>query len=89
MINTTMPLNRLLIKNPLISEKATELAAKNKYAFIVDPRANKTQIKELIEEIYGVKVIKTNIIRVKRKSNNYKKAIVTLKEGESIDIIPH
>jgi len=81
-------MNRLLIKNPVISEKATELAAINKYAFMVDPRVNKKQVKELIEEIYGVKVIKTNIIRVKKKGNNYKKAIVTLKEGESIDIIP-
>lgn len=84
-----MPLNRLLIKKPLISEKATELAAQSKYVFMVNPRVNKNQVKELIEEIYGVTVIKTNMIRMKRKSNNYKKAIVTLKEGDTIDIVPH
>ena len=84
-----MPLNRLLIKKPLISEKATELAAQSKYVFMVNPRANKNQVKELIEEIYGVTVIKTNMIRMKRRSNNYKKAIVTLKKGDTIDIVPH
>ena len=84
-----MPLNRLLIKKPLISEKATELAEQSKYVFMVNPRVNKNQVKELIEEIYGVTVIKTNIIRMKRKSNNYKKAIVTIKEGDNIDIVPH
>ena len=84
-----MQLNRLLIKKPLISEKATELAAQSKYVFMVNPRVNKNQVKELIEEIYGVTVIKTNIIRMKRKSNNYKKAIVTLREGDTIDIVPH
>ena len=84
-----MPLNRLLIKKPLISEKATELAAQSKYVFMVNPRVNKNQAKQLIEEIYGVTVIKTNIIRMKRKSNNYKKAIVTLKKGDTIDIVPH
>ncbi len=84
-----MQLNRLLIKKPLISEKATELAAQSKYVFMVNPRVNKNQVKELIEEIYGVTVIKTNIIRMKRKSNNYKKAIVTIKEGDTIDIVPH
>ena len=84
-----MPLNRLLIKKPLISEKATELAAEGKYVFMVNPRVNKNQAKELIEEIYGVTVVKTNIIRMKRRSNNYKKAIVTLKKGDTIDIVPH
>ena len=39
--NITMPLNRLLIRKPLISEKATELAAESKYVFMVDPHANK------------------------------------------------
>jgi len=82
-------MNRLLIIKPLISEKSTELAALSKYVFMVNPRVNKNQVKELIEEIYGVTVIKTNIIRMKRKSNNYKKAIVTLKDGDTIDIVPH
>lgn len=84
-----MPLNRLMIRKPLISEKATELASQSKYVFMVDPRANKNQAKELIEEIYDVTVIKTNMIRMKRKSDSYKKVIVTLKEGDTIDIVPH
>ena len=84
-----MPLNRLLIRKPLISEKATELAAESKYVFMVDPHANKKQVQALSEEIYSVTVIKTNMIRMKRKSNSYKKAIVTLKEGDTIDIVPH
>jgi ribosomal protein L23 len=84
-----MPLNRLLIKKPLISEKATDLGSAGKYVFLVDPRANKNQVKLLIEEIYGVKVEKTNIVRIKHKGNTYKKAIVTLKKGNAIDILPH
>ena len=84
-----MPLNRLLIKKPVISEKATDLGSQSKYVFMVDSGANKKQVKELIEEIYDVEVIKTNIIRVRKKGETYKKAIVTLKEGDVIDIIPH
>jgi len=84
-----MQLNRLLIKKPLISEKATDLGAENKYVFMVDPRANKKQVKELIENIYDVTVVKTNIIRIKNQGANYKKAIVTLKEGDKIDTVPH
>jgi len=84
-----MPSNRLLIKKPLISEKATDLGRENKYVFMVDKRANKKQVKELIEEIYEVNVVKTNIIRIKKKGDGYKKAIVTLKEGDKIDTVPH
>ncbi|KKU11946.1 MAG: 50S ribosomal protein L23 [Parcubacteria group bacterium GW2011_GWB1_45_7] len=84
-----MPLNRLLIKNPLISEKATDLGQENKYVFMVNPRANKKQVKKLIEEIYGVTVVATNIVRMNKRSNNYKKAIVTLKDGDKIDTVPH
>jgi len=84
-----MPSNRLLIKHPLISEKATDLGALNKYVFMVDAQANKRQVKELIEEIYGVTVTDANIVRVKNKSSEYKKAIVTLKEGDKIDTVPH
>ncbi len=89
LINTTMQLNRLLLKKPWISEKATDLSSLNKYVFLVDQSANKKQIERLVEEIYGVHVIKMNIIRVKNKGNTHKKAIVTLKKGEVIDIIPH
>jgi len=84
-----MPSNRLLIKRPHISEKATDLYSDGKYTFLVDVRANKKEVEKLIEEIYKVNVVSVNILRVKKHKNVYKKAIVTLKEGESIDIIPH
>lgn len=83
-----MPSNRLLIKQPLISEKATDMSTDGKYVFLVHPRTNKKQVAELIAKIYKVHPVKVNIIRVSSKSHGYKKAIVTLKEGESLDIIP-
>lgn len=82
-------MDRLLIKKPLISEKATDLGAKNKYVFMIGPSANKKEVKEIIEQIYEVSVVKTNIIRIRNQGHNYKKAIVTLKEGDKIDTVPH
>ena len=88
------------LKKPLLSEKVAQLTEKlNRYAFIVDPRANKIQIKEAIEKMYGVNITDVNTMRYvgKLKSRNtkagpvsgraakYKKAIVTLKDGETID----
>ncbi len=81
-------MNRLFIKKPWISEKSTGLSSDRKYVFLVDPRANKNQVRDLIGDIYNVNVKKVNIIRVRNKSNNFKKAIVTLADGESIDIVP-
>jgi large subunit ribosomal protein L23 len=88
------------LKKPLLTEKVAQLTEKlNRYAFIVDPRANKIQIKEAIEKMYGVNITDVNTMRYvgKLKSRNtksgivqgrvatYKKAIVTLKDGEIID----
>lgn len=81
-------MNRLLIRRPIISEKATAVSSAGKYIFLVHPSVNKKQVKELIEKIYKVHLVGINVVRIKSKSQNYKKAIVTLKEGESIDIIP-
>ena len=65
------------------------MSADGKYIFLIDPRINKKQVKELIGKIYKVHPVKVNIVRTRSKSPSYKKAIVTLKEGESIpDIIP-
>jgi len=90
----------IIIKKPVITEKMTAISEKlNRYAFIVDRHANKIQIKESIEELYGVKVtdVNTMIIKGKPKSrytksgvikgytSDYKKAVVTLAEGEKID----
>jgi large subunit ribosomal protein L23 len=88
------------LKKPLLTEKVAQLTEKlNRYAFIVDPRANKIQIKEAIEKMYGVNITDVNTMRYvgKLKSRNtksgivqgrvatYKKAIITLKDGETID----
>jgi Ribosomal protein L23 len=90
----------IIIKKPVITEKMTAISEKlNRYAFIVDKRANKIQIKNAIHDLYGVKVTAVNTINYKGKpksrytksgvlngrSGAFKKAIVTLAEGETID----
>lgn len=89
-----------ILKKPLITEKSQNLQDKaQKYTFIVDKKANKLEIKRAIEKMYGVTVeeintntmpskpksryTKTNIISGKKGS--YKKAIISLSEGETID----
>jgi large subunit ribosomal protein L23 len=88
----------LLIKHAWITEKSTDLSGLRKYVFIVDRKANKSEIKKAIESIYKVKVSGVNIINTKGKQKRlgrslgktsaFKKAVVTLKEGEKIDIVP-
>jgi len=85
-----------IIKAPVITEKSAALAQEGKYAFKVDPRANKTEIKQAIEKLFNVKVeeISTiNVVPKKRRvgrysgmSNRSKKAIVKLAEGQTIDL---
>ena len=77
-----------LVIRPIITESSMDLAAERKYAFKVDPRANKTEVKHAIEEIFDVDVAKVNIVNVNGKTKrlgrsvgktaDYKKAIVTL-----------
>ena len=89
-----------ILKKPLLTEKVALLTDKlNRYAFKVDHRANKIQIKGAIEQMYGVNVTAVNTMKYigKLKSRNtkagpvsgrsatYKKAIITLKDGETID----
>ncbi len=89
-----------IIIKPVITEKMTDLGEKlNRYGFIVHKSANKLQIKNAVEELYGVDVDNVNTMNYsgKQKSRNtksgaitgrtsaYKKAIVTLAEGETID----
>jgi large subunit ribosomal protein L23 len=81
---------------PVISEKSYGLLDENKYTFIVAPGSNKTQIKQAVEAVFGVKVTGVNTInrQGKRKRTktgfgkraNTKRAIVTLAEGDRIDI---
>ncbi len=87
---------RDIIKAPIITEKSSDLAQNNTYVFSVDVRANKTQIKLAIENIFDVKVDKVNTVNVKPKkkrvgrytgkTNRVKKAIVKLSEGSSIEL---
>ncbi len=90
-----------IIVKPLVTEKMTGLTEKfnNRYGFVVLPEANKIEIKKAVEELYNVTVVKVNTMRysgknktrytkaglVKGRTNAYKKAIVTLKEGDTID----
>ena len=84
------------IRSPIITEKATILSEQNKSVFKVHSTANKKTIKKNIEKIFKVNVIKINIINQKRKikirqgkkafKGGYKKAIITLKKGQSIDL---
>ena len=90
-----------VIKKPIVTEKMSSIQEKlNRYGFIVDDKANKVEIKKDIEKMYGVKVTAINTLRTPRKiKQKYtkkgmmtgstpinKKAIVTLAEGQVIDL---
>lgn len=90
-----------ILIRPVITEKATEDSEdKNRFAFVVDKRANKISIKQAIEELYGVHVekVRTMVVPGKSKkrftktgvvsgnSGSYKKAIVEVRSGETIDL---
>ena len=84
------------IFSPLLTEKTTNLSGQNKIVFKVHKKANKTNLKKNIEKIFKVNVVKINIInkqnRIKLtrgrkvKVSGFKKAIVTLKKGQTIDL---
>ena len=86
---------RVLVR-PLITEKGTVLTAQDKYLFEVDPRANKTQIKEAVELAFNVSVLRVNTMMVKGKPRRFgrrvtrrpdwKKAVVTLRPGDTIEL---
>lgn len=87
--------HRILLR-PMISEKSTVGVSLNKYVFEVHPKANKVEIKKAVEAVYGVKPLDVNIINVRSKSVRFgrhsgrtkalKKALVTLKKGDSIKL---
>ncbi|MDJ0598056.1 MAG: 50S ribosomal protein L23 [Crocosphaera sp.] len=87
-----------LVLKPIITEKATLLLEQNKYVFDVLPKATKPEIKAAIESLFDVKVIGVNTIRPPRKKRRvgrfighkplYKRAIVTLEEGDTIELFP-
>jgi large subunit ribosomal protein L23 len=86
---------KILIK-PLVTEKSAIAESKNKYSFVVVKSANKNQIKTAIAEVYGVKPASVNVANMEGRRvrfgksmgrrNDYKKAIITLPEGKTIDI---
>jgi len=86
-----------VIRAPLLTEKATDLREKhNKVCFEVDPRANKQMVSAAVEKIFNVKVTDVKIVNAKPKpkrlgksvgmKSGYKKAIVSLKQGDKIEI---
>lgn len=87
--------NMNIIKYPIITDKATRLLANNQYSFIVNPKSDKPSIKAAIEYLFNVKVVKLiQPIYQKEKrigqymgwKSHYKKAIVTLSEGDTINL---
>jgi len=85
-----------ILRKPIITEKTSLLGELGKYVFEVAPKANKTSVKKAVQEVFGVKVTKVNILnqkgKVKRfrgkigKQSDVKKAIVTLAEKQEIDL---
>ena len=85
-----------IIKTVRLTEKGTRQAEKfNQYTVVADPRANKTQIRQAVQEVFKVKVTNVNTLNVRGKArrkrtaqagraSNWKKAIVTLKDGDKI-----
>jgi large subunit ribosomal protein L23 len=87
---------RDVILAPVVSEKSYALLDEGRYTFVVHPDTNKTEIKQAVESIFGVKVTSVNTLNRKGKTKRFgltygkrkdtKRAVVTLAEGESIDI---
>ncbi len=90
-----MDVRQVLIA-PVVSEKSYSLMEDNKYSFRVHPRAHKTEIRQAVEELFDVKVEGVNIVKVRPKPKRrglsrgtkpgWKKAIVQLRQGDSIEI---
>jgi len=89
---------QIILKSVHVTEKASDLAKKNQYVFKTVPEANKTEIKRAVENLYGVDVLGVRIINVPRKARRmgkqtgwkkgYKKAIVKIKAGQEIEVLP-
>jgi large subunit ribosomal protein L23 len=86
---------RVLVK-PLITEKGTQLASLGKYLFVVENKTNKIEVAKAIEDLYGVKPLKVNMVlmegktkvrgRIIGKRKDWKKAIVTVPKGKTLDV---
>jgi len=90
---------QMKVQKPLISEKAIRLSENNTYVFLIHPKANKSEIKKEIERIYNVEVVKVNTAKVRKEPKMFrgirsskdpvviKKAMVTVKDGQKIEIL--
>ena len=89
-------MDTFIIKKPLITEKSTDSGKLGKYVFVVENYATKPEIKKAIKQMYKVDAVSVNIIKrpskrkrmgnVKGHQKGYKKAIVTLKKGQKIEM---
>ena len=89
-------MSHFIIKKPLITEKATTLAPMRKYVFSVSPDATKNEVKKAIKELYNVDATNVAIVNlpgkpkrfrnIRRTGSRRKKAIVTIKDGQAIDL---
>lgn len=87
-----------ILKKAHITEKATDLTGKNKYIFNIYDKADKNEVKKSVENIYGVDVVSVNIVNIPPKKrrvgknrgwkSGYKKAIVKIKQGQKIELMP-
>ena len=90
-----LPGSKIIIR-PVVSEKSAHLADQNKYVFAVSPKTNKVEIKKAVLSIYGVEPLSVNIVALKGKKKGFgciqgsrkdwKKAVVTLKKGDTIEV---
>lgn len=89
-------MNHFIIKRPIITERATDLSALGKYVFLVSNDATKPEVKKAVKVIYKVDAVSVNIVNkpakkkrmgaLKGSQKGYKKAIVTLKKGQKIEV---
>lgn len=88
-----------ILKEPIVTEKASRLESLRQYVFCVGEKATSREIKNALKARYGVDAVRVNLITVKPKPKRwgrmagmkpgYKKAIVTLKPGQKLDVLPH
>jgi len=87
-----------VLEAPQVTEKATDLTKKDQYIFKIFPRTNKSEIRKAVSELYGVDVVSVKTIKVPARKRRlgkikgwrkgYKKAIVKIKEGQKIEVLP-
>lgn len=90
--------SKLLIKNPIVTEKTTEMGKFGKYVFLVDKKLTVSEARKILENVYNAKIAKSHVINVKSKARRlgqsigvkpgYKKIIITLQKGQKLDVLP-